>query len=177
MNGPSILYDFAPSPVGDLLLTSDGGALTGLYLESHKGGPVVGDGWERDEAPFRAAIAQLDGYFEGGRRAFDLPILLRGTGFQKSVWEALRAIPFGETVSYARLAARVGVPKAVRAVGAAVGRNPTSIIVPCHRVVGSGGALTGYAGGIDRKRWLLENEGQGSWIISGPRGRGAAARG
>lgn len=185
MNETSVLYFSAvPSPIGELLLTSDGDALTGLYLENHKGGPALADHRRRDDDRLRPAVEQIAAYFAGERETFDLPIALRGTEFQKSVWEALLAIPFGATVTYASLAKSIGAPAAVRAVGAAVGRNPVSIIVPCHRVVGSAGALTGYAGGIERKRWLLEHEGPKSVgptgvfaLTSAPRGRGAAVRG
>ena len=164
-----------------MLLTSDGRALTGLYLEGHKRGPVPGESWRLEEAPFRPANAHLAAYFAGEVGGIDPPILLGGTEFQKSVWRALQAIRAGETVSYAALAGRIGAPNAVRAVGAAVGRNPISIVVPCHRVIGASGSLTGYAGGVARKRWLLDHERGGSdrsfGLISAPPGRGAAIRG
>jgi methylated-DNA-[protein]-cysteine S-methyltransferase len=161
-----VRYTVVNGPIGDLLLTSDGASLTGLYLEAHKGGPVSGPGWTRDDdgLVMRDAAAQLAAYFAGDREEFTLGLVLRGTEFQRTVWNALRAIPFGTTVSYAELARRVGAPEAVRAVGAAVGRNPLSIIVPCHRVVGSNGKLTGYAGGLDRKRWLLTHEGAAGFL-------------
>jgi len=154
-------YTYAPSPFGDLLLLSDGEALTGLFLPSHKHGPGgVSDDWERDdELPvLKATSAQLADYFAGTLADFDIPVRLDGTPFQRAVWNELTKIPNGTTISYGELARRVGNPKASRAVGLANGRNPVSIIVPCHRVVGSNGSLTGYGGGIDRKRALLQHE-------------------
>jgi methylated-DNA-[protein]-cysteine S-methyltransferase len=154
------VYTTLESPVGELRLTSDGRSLTGLYLEAHGGEPLKGadPGWERDEAPFRDAITQLRAYFAGTLRAFDLPLAPAGTDFQKNVWSALAAIPFGETRSYGAIAREIGRPGAARAVGLANGSNPISIIVPCHRVIGADGTLTGYGGGLDRKRWLLAHE-------------------
>jgi methylated-DNA-[protein]-cysteine S-methyltransferase len=139
-----------PSPVGDLQLHADAdGRLTGLYLR-HDG--ATGDG------PFDAAREQLDAYFAGDRQEFDLPLALHGTEFQLRVWEELARIPFAETISYKELAQRLGDPKLVRAVGLANGRNPVSIVIPCHRVIGADGTLVGYGGGLDRKRWLLDHE-------------------
>jgi methylated-DNA-[protein]-cysteine S-methyltransferase len=115
-------------------------------------------GWKRDPGPFREAIDQLSAYFEGEREAFDLPIALEGTDFQKGVWEALRKLPFGERISYGELARRIGRPSASRAVGMANGRNRIGIIIPCHRVIATGGSLGGYGGGLGRKQWLLEHE-------------------
>jgi methylated-DNA-[protein]-cysteine S-methyltransferase len=148
-----------PSPIGTLLLTGDGGGLGGVYMERHRYGPEpeVRSG-QRDDAVFRAAREQLEAYFAGQLTVFDLPLAPQGTEFQHRVWTALRDIPYGETISYAQLARRIGKPLAVRAVGAANGRNPISLIVPCHRVIGSDGALTGFGGGIERKRWLLHHE-------------------
>ena len=153
-----------PSPIGDLLLTSDGEALTRLYMEPLDGsGHAVQAGWVRAEAPFEApfeaARAQLDAYFAGTRRAFDLPIAPAGSDFQRRVWSALLTIPYGGVTSYGRLAAAIGRPTGARAVGLANGRNPISILVPCHRVVGADGALVGYGGGLERKRFLLALEG------------------
>ena len=156
------VYAIHPSPIGDLLLVGapaeSGVALEGLYMEGHKRGPAVDAAWIRDDASFAGVGAQLDAYFAGARRTFDLRLAPSGTPFQLAVWDQLRAIPSGETVTYAELARRVGRPGAARAVGSAVGRNPISVIVPCHRVVGSDGELTGFAGGLDRKRALLELE-------------------
>ncbi len=151
-------YTIMPSPLDDLLLVSNGDALTGLFMENARHGRTVEPAWRRDAGPFREAVRQLSEYFEGERTRFELPLLLEGTAFQEVVWEALRALEFGERVSYGELARRIGRPSASRAVGLANGRNPIGIIVPCHRVIGSGGSLTGYAGGLDRKRWLLEHE-------------------
>src|SRR4051794_32411058 len=148
----TIFYDVTPSPLGDLTLVSNGDALTGLYLSdaSHARMPQLS--WVRDAAPFREVEQQLAAYFAGARMRFDLPLAMAGTMFQQRVWQALRAIPFGTTLSYGELARRIGSPGAVRAVGAANGRNPISVIVPCHRVIGGDGSLTGYAGGLPRKR-------------------------
>lgn len=149
------------SPVGKLLLTSDGTALTGLYLEEHGGSPMSAPSasCSRHEAPFVEAVTQLRAYFAGELESFALPLAGEGTDFQKSVWAALTTIPYGETRSYADIAAQIGKPGAARAVGLANGSNPISIIVPCHRVIGANGTLTGYGGGLERKRWLLEHEG------------------
>jgi methylated-DNA-[protein]-cysteine S-methyltransferase len=156
------VYTLHPSPIGDLLLVGepagDGVALSGLYMEGHKRGPGIAGAWVRDDAAFAAVAVELDEYFARSRRRFDLALAPEGTPFQLAVWEQLRLIPCGERVTYGELARRVGRPGAARAVGAAVGRNPISIIVPCHRVVGSDGTLTGFAGGLDRKRTLLAIE-------------------
>jgi methylated-DNA-[protein]-cysteine S-methyltransferase len=141
-----------PSPVGELLLRADAdGRLTGLYLR-HDEPPSTADG------PFDAAREQLDAYFTGELQAFDLPLAPHGTAFQLRVWDELVRIPFGETISYSQLAHRLGDPKLVRAVGTANGRNPLSIVIPCHRVIGADGTLVGYGGGLERKRWLLDHE-------------------
>jgi methylated-DNA-[protein]-cysteine S-methyltransferase len=142
-----------PSPIGDLLLTWRDEALTGLYVET-----VPPADARHDAAPFGAVIEQLDAYWDGELTEFDVPLSPSGTPFQLQVWDALREIPYGRTMSYGSLAERVGRPKAARAVGAANGRNPISIIVPCHRVIGSGGALVGYGWGVERKRKLLDLE-------------------
>lgn len=146
------------SPVGLLRLTSRGEALTGLYFPNHRHPVATDQDLCEDAGPFVDAIRQLDQYFAGRRTAFDLPLKPRGTDFQQLVWRELRRIPFGTTISYGELARRVGNPNASRAVGAANGRNPISIIVPCHRVIGSAGQLTGFGGGVDTKRWLIEHE-------------------
>ena len=149
----------ADSPLGPLRLYAVPSGLYGVYFDGHRPVPRVGpaDALEAT-APFEPVLAQLAEYFAGRRWAFDLDLAPVGTAFQLEVWSALRTIPVGETCSYAELARGVRRPAAVRAVGAANGRNPLSIIVPCHRVVGASGTLTGYAGGLDRKRWLLEHE-------------------
>ncbi|MGH8427322.1 MAG: methylated-DNA--[protein]-cysteine S-methyltransferase [Gammaproteobacteria bacterium] len=153
-------YTQMESPVGSLLLTADDAALTGIYFEDGHDRPVIGSDWkERPTHPvLKTAKRQLDEYFAGRRKTFDLPLASNGTPFQRDVWRALRDIPYGKTQSYGDIARRIGRPKAVRAVGAANGANPLPVIVPCHRVIGSNGTLTGYGGGLPRKRKLLALE-------------------
>jgi methylated-DNA-[protein]-cysteine S-methyltransferase len=151
-------YCTVDSPVGELLLLGDGTALIGLYMEVRRYAPALQPGWRRDPAAFSAARTQLAAYFAGELHRFELLLSPRGTPFQQRVWRALQDIAFGATESYGALAQRIGQPTASRAVGLANGRNPISIVVPCHRVIGSSGALTGYGGGIERKRWLLAHE-------------------
>ncbi|MFC5143695.1 methylated-DNA--[protein]-cysteine S-methyltransferase [Streptomyces aureoversilis] len=146
------------SPYGPLTLVATGGGLSGLYMEGQRHRPPQETFGEPDPAPFARVREQLEEYFAGSRTAFDLPLALAGTAFQRTVWNALLEIPYGETVSYGLLAARIGRPAAARAVGLANGKNPVGIIVPCHRVVGANGALTGYGGGLPRKRRLLDFE-------------------
>jgi methylated-DNA-[protein]-cysteine S-methyltransferase len=153
-----VLYHLLPSPIGRLLLVSDGDALTGLYMDDHNGGPQPQPGWSEAHRKLDRVCDQLAAYFDGGLREFDVPLAPQGTEFQKKVWLELLRIPFGETISYGELARRIGQPKASRAVGRANGQNPISVIVPCHRVIGADGTLTGYGGGVDRKKWLLEHE-------------------
>jgi methylated-DNA-[protein]-cysteine S-methyltransferase len=148
-------YSYFDSPLGRILVQSEGQFVTGLYLPHHKGWRGPDASWRRSDASFAAVREQLAEYFAGERQAFDLPLKLAGTSFQQRVWRELLRIPFGTTITYAQLARRVGKPTASRAVGHANGRNPISIIVPCHRVIGADGKLTGYGGGIDKKRWLL----------------------
>ncbi len=150
------------SPLGPMLLAASDQGLAGLWFEGQKHWPEGATQWPADPAHplLREAARQLDAYFSGQLLAFDLPLHPQGaTPFQESVWHALREIPRGATESYGALARRIGRDAAVRAVGAAVGRNPVSIVVPCHRVLGHGGALTGYAGGLARKSALLRLEG------------------
>jgi methylated-DNA-[protein]-cysteine S-methyltransferase len=146
------------SPVGPLTLVATDGALTGTYMDQQLYRPAAETFGDRDPEPFAEPIEQLSDYFAGRRTEFDLRLTLAGTPFQRRVWEALLRIPFGETVTYGRLADRIGRPTAARAVGLANGHNPICIIVPCHRVVGSTGSLTGYGGGLHRKRRLLAFE-------------------
>ncbi|MBO9649199.1 MAG: methylated-DNA--[protein]-cysteine S-methyltransferase [Variovorax sp.] len=149
------------SALGGITLAATDQGLAGVWFDRQRHSPDM-TGWLRDDDHpiLREAARQLDDYFAGRRQHFDLPLdLSHGTAFQQSVWRALLAIPTGQTTSYGALSAGVGKPAAVRAVGAAVGRNPISVIVPCHRVVGSNGSLTGYAGGLERKSALLELEG------------------
>jgi methylated-DNA-[protein]-cysteine S-methyltransferase len=167
-------YTTFESPVGSLLLMSDGTSLTGLHTDNDKHRPAIRPDWNRDDgtAPFARTIAQLRDYFDGALTGFDLPLAPRGTEFQMTVWRELCNIPFGETISYAELARRIGRPTASRAVGHSNARNPISIIVPCHRVIGADNSLTGYAGGLDRKRALLAHEAK----TSGVRDEGRGAR-
>jgi methylated-DNA-[protein]-cysteine S-methyltransferase len=151
------------SPIGILRLTGTERGLTGLYMNQHRHAPEETEqrGWTRDDALFAKPLSQLNAYFAGRATAFDITIdreAMGGTSFQRQVWSELERIPYGVTISYGELAQRIGNPKAVRAVGLANGRNPISIIVPCHRVIGANGTLTGYGGGLERKRWLLELE-------------------
>ncbi len=172
MSEPTTLcYCHYSSPVGVLVLTSDGDALTGLHLPLRDGSAATlpGSGWRRDDAPFREATDQLQAYFEGELTAFDLPLRMAGTPFQRLAWDALRTIPYGTTISYAEQARRIGRPGSSRAVGAANGKNPIALIVPCHRVIGSSGTLTGYGGGLPLKEWLLSHEGCVEWATSAAR--------
>ena len=146
------------SPVGELTLVVEDGVLVALYTSGQKYYPDAVALGERDDKVAADAVAQLAGYFAGERADFDLDLAPHGTAFQQRVWAELRAIPAGETRSYGEIALALGSPGASRAVGAATGRNPISNIVPCHRLVGSTGAMTGYAGGVDRKVWLLTHE-------------------
>jgi methylated-DNA-[protein]-cysteine S-methyltransferase len=151
-------YVFHDSPLGPLTLTAREGALTGLYLEGARYRPEIAPHWQRTGVPFDEVRRQLDQYFARRRTRFELPLDAKGTTFQRTVWRALEAIEYGQTISYGELARRISNPAAVRAVGSANGHNPISIVVPCHRVIGSSGALTGYAGGLAAKRLLLELE-------------------
>jgi methylated-DNA-[protein]-cysteine S-methyltransferase len=151
------------TPIGRLTLTARGGLLAGLYMEEHTHAPELPGPQEQGHQGFEEAIAQIEAYFTGALKRFDLPLSLNGTGFQKQVWAGLLEIPYGETVSYGELAQMVGKPGAARAVGLANGRNPVSIIVPCHRVIGANGGLVGYGGGLDRKIWLLQHEATHRW--------------
>jgi methylated-DNA-[protein]-cysteine S-methyltransferase len=151
----TIAWDVYESPLGPLTLHAGARGLTALSFPG-RGGPR--DERRRDPAALAGATAQLDEYFRGDREAFDLPLDLRGTPFQRRVWDELRRLPYGTTVTYGELAAAVGRPDVVRAVAAAVGRTPVPIVVPCHRVVAAGGALTGYGGGLERKAALLDLE-------------------
>ena len=174
------IYSTFESPVGPLLLMSDGTSLIGLHTDNDKHRPAVRPDWIRDDnvPPFAQAKAQLRDYFDGRRSEFDLPLAPQGTEFQKTVWRELRNIPFGETISYAELARRIGRPTASRAVGHSNARNPISIIVPCHRVIGADNSLTGYAGGLDRKRALLALEARNAGTRDEGRGsRGGASKG
>ena len=155
-----MIYTVLPSPLGPLTVSAEDDALTGLWLEGQKhfAATLAPDARRQDDAPVFAGLARwLSAYFAGSPDPCPLPLAPRGTAFQQRVWDALREIPRGTVVTYGDLAR--ALDSSPRAVGGAVGRNPISIVIPCHRVVGSGGSLTGYAGGIDRKRFLLELEG------------------
>ncbi len=160
------VFCYVESPIGRLMLTSDGTALTGLYMNLYRNKPSklpgLGGDWIQNATidPLPAAARQLKEYFAGKRREFDLPLRMDGTDFQQRVWRELTKIPFGETRSYGQLAKHLNNPNGSRAVGLANGRNPIAIIVPCHRVIGADGSLTGFGGGLDRKEWLLTHEGQ-----------------
>jgi methylated-DNA-[protein]-cysteine S-methyltransferase len=160
-------YDEIETPVGPLLVAADEAGLRRIHFQSGQERLRPDPSWERDPAPFRTLARQLAEYFARGRRTFDLPLAPAGTPFQLATWRALSTIPYGETISYAELARRVGRPAASRAVGAANGKNPLPIVVPCHRVIGKDGSLTGFGGGLETKRALLELEGAPSVAPSG----------
>jgi methylated-DNA-[protein]-cysteine S-methyltransferase len=159
------IFSRRPSALGELLLVGErrgaGTVLTGCYLPDHRRGPAVDPSWVEDDAAFASIASAIDAHLAGDATATaDLRVAFRGgTPFQRRTWEALRRVPAGSTVTYGELAAHLGAPRAARAVGAAVARNPVSVVVPCHRVVGAGGSLSGYAGGLAAKRRLLAIEG------------------
>jgi len=151
------------TPLGTVLAIAAGGVLTGLHFEGGKHAPAVAPEWREDPyaSPLQECAQQLADYFAGKRQCFDLPVASQGTPFQQRVWREIAQVPYGATISYAELAARAGAPGSARAAGAATGRNPLAIVVPCHRIVAANGALTGYAGGLTRKHFLLAHEGTG----------------
>jgi len=153
-------YDFYESPRGQMLLVAAGEGLSGVYFDGQKYFPQIEPEWRRDasHAPLRQAKRELIEYFGGERERFETALAPEGTSFQRSVWEAIATVGFGTTITYSELARRAGCPGSARAAGAATGRNPLTIVVPCHRIVGSSGSLTGYAGGLERKRALLALE-------------------
>ena len=153
-------YDFYESPHGQMLLIANDEGISGIYFDGQKHLPRVESAWRRDagHALLRQAKRELAEYFGGERQRFETALAPDGTPFQRAVWKAISTVDFGKTISYGELARRAGSPGNARAAGAATGRNPISIIVPCHRIVGSNGSLTGYAGGLDRKRALLALE-------------------
>ena len=152
-------YAVVDSAIGELLLVGDGRALLGVEFDLGAGHAArIRPDWVADPAPLADAAEQLHAYLAGQRTVFDLPVAVGGSDFRRRVWELLAEIPYGQTTSYGRIAAALGRPSASRAVGLANGRNPLPIVLPCHRVVGASGALTGYGGGLDRKRWLLDLE-------------------
>jgi methylated-DNA-[protein]-cysteine S-methyltransferase len=158
----TIRYDRMATPLGTMLLIARGDALVGIHFDDERYVPAIEPDWRHtpDDPLLGAARDQLEQYFAGERTRFDLPLASSGTPFQRAVWQAIAAVPHGATISYGELARRIGRPSSVRAAGAATGRNRWTIVVPCHRIVGAGGALTGYAGGLERKRALLALEAQ-----------------
>jgi methylated-DNA-[protein]-cysteine S-methyltransferase len=159
------LYTTVSSPIGELMLCGDEHALTALHLPGLHAQP--GPDWRRDDARFADLARQLEQYFAGDRTTFDVELRPAGGEFEREVWAELVRIPYGQTASYGELASRLGRPTAARAVGAANGRNPIAVIVPCHRVIGSDGSLTGYAGGLQCKRALLDLEaGRGAFDLA-----------
>jgi methylated-DNA-[protein]-cysteine S-methyltransferase len=151
-------YDYLETPIGRLLLAADDVGLRYVEFERRGQGERIGPDWQRSRRHLDDAIEQLEAYFAGALHLFDLPLAAEGTDFRKNVWDELVQIPYGETISYGELARRIGDPSASRAVGAANGANPLPIIVPCHRVIGANGKLTGFGGGLPTKQWLLAHE-------------------
>jgi len=154
-------YDIFQSPHGQMLLVATEGGVSGVYFVGQKYFPGKDKEWKRapDHAPLKQVKRELAEYFAGRRKRFEVALDPQGTPFQRSVWKAISTVGFGKTLSYGELASKAGFPGSARAAGAATGRNPISIIVPCHRIMGANGSLTGYAGGLDRKRALLAREG------------------
>lgn len=159
-------YGYADSPLGDLLLIGDHAGLRGLYMHTTRYPVRLRSDWIRDDGALADVRAQLDEYFAGERREFDVRLAAAGSPWQKRVWAALVAIPYGETASYGQIARELGAPDAARAVGLANGQNPISIIVPCHRVIGADGSLTGYGGGLPAKQFLLSLEAAHSGLFA-----------
>ena len=169
----STTWTTVDSPIGPLLVTAEDGAVTRVWMteQRHQAGHVD-PAWVRDDAAFEVVAGQLEEYFAGDRTTFDVALAPSGTPFQRLVWSALQTIPYGTTCSYGELAAQIGRVGASRAVGLANGRNPISILIPCHRVIGSTGTLTGYGGGLARKQWLLDLERGSAQLGSGEDGFG-----
>lgn len=152
-----IVTRYFETPLGKMMITGEDEVVTGMHFIDQMHAPAAPA--PSDDGAFEKAVHQICEWFAGGRREFDFDFRPSGSEFQHGVWEALKQIPYGRTVTYAAIAEAIGRPGAARACGLAIGRNPLSIVVPCHRVIGSNGKLTGYAGGVDRKKWLLEHEG------------------
>lgn len=153
-----MIYTTFDTPIGELLLAGDGRALQRLSMQSAPRPVAIDPRWQRDDRPFAGPREQLEQYFDGARREFDVELDLVGNRFELRVWNALLEIPYGETASYGQIATALGEPAAARAVGLANARNPVALIVPCHRVIGADGSLTGYGGGLERKQFLLDLE-------------------
>jgi methylated-DNA-[protein]-cysteine S-methyltransferase len=153
-----MIYTTIDSPIGPLLLTGDGNTLQGLSMQGGRRPLAIGSSWQRTDDAFGTVRSQLRQYFSGRRQAFELKLELTGSPFELTVWNALQQIPYGTTTSYGALAQQIGHPSAARAVGLANGRNPVAVIIPCHRVIGADGSLTGFGGGLERKRFLLDLE-------------------
>lgn len=171
-------YDYLETPHGRMLLTSSGSGLRGVYFVDQKHYPPLDPAWKRDARALRQAKRELLEYFAGARQRFEVALDPLGTAFQRAVWREIAKVRFGETITYAELARRAGCPGSARAAGAATGRNPLGVIVPCHRIVGSDGSLTGYAGGLGRKKALLalEHAGGGAGATSRRPAKRSAAR-
>lgn len=165
-------YTWIRTPIGTLLIAGDRSGLRTIRFEDGGKAAEPEAGWTRDDRAFRDVCRQLDEWFAGGRKSFEVDLAPEGTKFQKAVWTALRAIPYGEVRSYRQIAEVIGRPSACRAVGAANGANPIPIIIPCHRVIGSNGSLTGFGGGLAAKRWLLELESGSGRLFAGKTFRG-----
>ena len=161
-------YSYVESPIGDLLVAGDDGVLKLVSFPRGSQAREPGEGWERNDSEFDEVRRELGEYFEGKRESFDVPLEADGTDFQRDVLGALQQIPYGETRTYGEIAEHLGKPKASRAVGAANGRNPIPILIPCHRVIGSDGSLTGFGGGIDTKEFLLSLERRQKVLFEGP---------
>lgn len=159
MSEPTISYAYLDCAIGQLLVAGNGEVLRRVAFPSRNGAPAVPEpGWRQDPAPLAEAMRQIGEYFAGGRLEFSLPVRFEGGPLEKAVWNAMREIPYGQTVSYGEIAAGLGDPSVARAVGAACGKNPLPIVIPCHRVVGADGSLTGFGGGLPTKRFLLDLE-------------------
>jgi methylated-DNA-[protein]-cysteine S-methyltransferase len=154
----TLLYDTIDSPIGTLLLVGDGHAVHRVDMQQGRRPTPIDPSWRREPEALADVATQLEEYFAGKRRTFELELSMAGSAFERRVWDELVEIPYGETASYGEIARRVGAVSAARAVGLANGRNPVAVIVPCHRVIGANGSLTGYGGGLERKRFLLELE-------------------
>lgn len=168
-------YDYLDTPFGRMLLAANDKGLTGAHFVGQKYYPAEREGWTRDEKALAKAKKELSEYFEGERAVFTVPLAAEGTPFQKAIWTEIARVRFGETITYAELARRAGFPNCARAAGAATGRNPIGVIVPCHRILGTNGTLTGYAGGLSKKKALLALEGAATTSPSRRRPSRAAA--